>query len=229
MSRGTYQTRPFGNRVVIGNPLYHSLGDIEDAVKQMAFDYEQTYQDLGHKIGILGTGPNPLSGDPERIKAHPLWFTWWKASAEPLFDSFNKFKLEMLGGGLTFACKWIARGARFEVTSWDNEILSWHKKLVEMRAQAKTLGIDLDTPAPAKLSTTIVEDVKNLATNLANKVEGAGGDVWQLAKIGIYGALAIGGILVLSSVVQDLRANQAPVDRYQRFAQSGMRSAARVA
>lgn len=213
MSRGTYQTRSFGNRVTIGNFLYHSLGDIEDAVKQMAFDYEQAYQDIGHKVGAL-----PFEGSDERVKANPVWYTWWKASAEPLFNAFNAFKLEMLGGDMTFADAWIARGARFEVTSWNNEILIWHKRLVEMRDQAKALGMDLVTPKPATLSTTIVEDAKNLAQNLANKVDEAGGDVWRLAKIAIYGALAIGGVIMLSSVVSNMRSGKDPADKYAQFA-----------
>ena len=51
-----------------------------------------------------------------------------------------------------------------------------------------------------------------------DKLVDAGGDVWELAKVGIYGGLALVGVVAVSSLVSNLRSGKDPAENYMRLA-----------
>ena len=204
--RGSYGARDLTS---VGNVVYHSVGDIENAVKQMAVEVDQAYVDIGHQVGVL-----PAEGSAERVKAHPMWYAWWTSAAKPWFDSFVKFRQEMLGGDRTFADAYIAYGARFGVTSWADEILVWHTQLVALRATATSLGMKLTSPAPAPLSSTFIEDVKEIAKKGATAAADVAGDVLKFVKYGAWALLGIGAVVALSSVASNMRSGKDPAENY---------------
>jgi len=200
---------PRARAVYLGNFLYHSVGDIEDAVKQLAADYDAAYADIGRQIGVL-----PYVGSGERVKQHPAWYVWWTVVASPLFDRFTAFKHEMLGGDLTFGDAYVAYTNRMKVTSWTNEIVSWHDKLVSLRSAAERMGLSFMTPPPTKPATTLPEDARDFGKKAAEKAGEGIGDVWKLLKYGLWGALGIGAVVALSSVASNLRSGQDPAQKY---------------
>lgn len=134
-TRGTYGNRRNVHDARVGNVIYHSVGDIEDAVKQLAADYDAAFADIGHQVGVL-----PFEGSGERVKKHPDWYMWWAAVASPLFDRFIAFRREMLGGTRTFADAYIAYTNRMKVMSWSDEIDAWYTRLVDLGTGRQTVG-----------------------------------------------------------------------------------------
>lgn len=198
--------------VVVGNALYHTVGDREEAVKALALDFDHAYQEVGHAVGVL-----PYEGSAERVKKNNLWYQWWKAVAPPLFEGWTKFKAEQLSGDTTGpGGGYIAYGNRFE-TGWD-VYEAWRKRLVDFREGAKQMGIHLTSPHPAELPTTVVQDVKNVAQDVAKKVGGAAGDVWTLGKVAVYGGLALGAAIALGSLFSNLRSGKDPASNYLALA-----------
>jgi hypothetical protein len=47
--------------------------------------------------------------------------------------------------------------------------------------------------------------------------------VWSIAKWGVIGALAIGGVIALSSVASNLRSGHDPAEKYMELARSRRR------
>ncbi len=198
--------------VSVGNALYHTVGDREAAVKSLAIDYDHAYQEVGHAVGVL-----PYEGSAERVKKNNLWYTWWKAVAPPLFDGWTKFKAEQLSGDTTGpGGSYIAYGNRFE-TDWP-VYENWRKRLVDFRDGANQMGIHLTSPHPAELPTTTVEDVKDVAKNVAKKAAGAAGDIWTLGKVAVYGGLALGAAIALGSLISNLRSGKDPATNYLALA-----------
>lgn len=221
--RGTYGSGRWGE-ARMGNVIYHSVGDIEDAVKQLSIDYDAAYADIGNQVGIL-----PYEGSGERVKKHPDWYLWWTVVASPQFKQFVAFRREMLGGDRTFGDAYIAYTNRMKVTSWSNEILSWHDKLVTLRKAAEHMGMSLVSPVPTRLATTLPEDVRDLAKRAAEKAAEGAGDAWTLVKYGLWGVLGIGAIVALSSVASNLRSGKDPAEKYVALAGRGARGAAEAA
>jgi len=197
----------FESRALVGNALYHSVGDREDAIKQLAIDYEQSYADIGHAIGVL-----PIDGSAARVASHgpqgALWFTWWQAVERPLMDAWTKFKAEQLSGDTTGpGGSWIAYANRWQ-TPW-SEIDTFRRRLVDFRDGARRLGIKLSSPPPQALPTTTIEDI-------ANKAKDAAGAAFDLTKVLIYGGLAVGGAVALTALVANVRSNKDPIVEWRK-------------
>jgi hypothetical protein len=198
-------------RVAVGNPIYHTVGDRESAVRDMVLGYDQLYGELGRAIGVL-----PYETSAERVKAHPMWFAWWQSVAEPSFSAWARFKSEQLTGDTTGpGGSWIAYSERF-TTDWP-VYEQWHQRLVDLRAGALQLGIPLASPAPSPLPTTLPEDAKNLAKDLGGDVKDAAKATFDLAKILVYGGLAIGGAVVLTSLTSHARAGSDPLEAWAKL------------
>lgn len=161
-------------------------------MKSLVIDYENAYQEIGHAVGVL-----PIEGSAERVKKNNAWFIWWNAMAVPLFQAWAKFKAEQLSGDTTGpGGSYIAYGNRF-MTNWD-VYEGWHKRLMDLRDGARQIGIHLDSPPPASLPTTIVEDTASTVSNVAHHA-------WTLAEILAYGAVGVGGVVAIGLVIQAAR------------------------
>ena len=205
---------PRGRRVAVGNAVYHSVGEREEVVRQLGVDYDRASLDIGTAIGVF-----PYEGSAERVKHHPEWYAWWVAAAAPLFASWAAFKADQLGVSGKPAAGYVAYGERFG-TDWAAYV-EWQHRLIELRASAAQLGIPLHTPTPAPLPTTIPEDVANLAKRAKDKLVDSGGDLWTLAKVGVYGGLALVGVVAVSSLVSNLKTGKDPAENYLALARRG--------
>jgi hypothetical protein len=214
MYSGTYRGSPR-----VGNVLYHTVGDREEVVKKLGLDYGQAFQEISRQVGVI-----PYEGAAERVKKinRPMWLAWWQGVATPLFAAWSKFKAEQLTGDTTGpGGDWIAYAERWE-TDWPI-YEDWRRRLVELRAGAKSLGMTIRTPAPVALPVTLPGKIADWASEQACDVKEAAGSAWTMAKIGVYGALGLGAIIALSSVVQSVRHNEDPLEKYHGMAKEWRR------
>lgn len=195
--------------IAIGNAVFHTVGDRLAAVKEMSISFDQLYADLGHAIGVL-----PYAGSAERVKDHPIWYNWWVAVADPIFRAWYDFRREQLGD-YTVASDWIAYGERF-TTDWP-VYERWMERLASLRASAQQIGIPLTAPAPTSLPTTFPQDAYNVAKGLGNDVKDAAKEAFSLAKVLAYGALAIGGAVVVTSLVSHASNKSDPIESWARL------------
>jgi len=211
---GAYLARGRRAPELVGNWLYHSVGDRQDTIEALAADYTQAYREIGDKLGVL-----PPFGPENRAKAaaHPVEYQWWGNVARPLFEAWNKFKGTELGTDYTRFGGYIGYGNRF-VLDWDT-LQAWRKKLVDLRNTAQMFGlVPIGSKPPAELPTTIPEDVEHVIERGAHKVYDAGAGAIDFVKIALYGGLALGGALVISSIVTNVRNRQDPAAPYLRLA-----------
>jgi len=107
---------------------------------------------------------------------------------------------------------------------WSNpaaEAEGYQRELVDMRARVAALGHQVQAPAPQPFSPSVFDphhDLLDTAKETAQKAGEKAGEAWTLVKVGIYGALAIGGIIALSSVAHDLRSGRDPAEKYLALA-----------
>jgi len=204
-------------RARVGNAVYHTVGDRDDALKALDLGFTQAYAEIGHKIGVL-----PDAGSAERVKAHPAEYAWWTAAVVPLMHQWRDFHAERSGTGRTGpAPGYVAYGTQFE-TDW-SVYEAWQDKLRGLRDGARAMGIKLETPTPAPLPTTVVKDVADAGSYLAHKAKDAVGDVWDLGKVAIYGGLALLGVVAVGSLVSNLKSGKDPAQNYLALA-SGLAS-----
>jgi hypothetical protein len=195
----------------------HTVGDREEAVKRLARSMTSTYVDLATQVGVI-----PDAGSAERVKKNPLWYSWWKGSAAPFFKDWNKFHAEQVReGDNSLLAQYIAYGERFS-TAWST-YQDWAQRLEGIRAGALAVGLRLTTPEPEHLPTSLPEDVIHAVKKGASAVATGVGDVWSIAKWGVIGALAIGGVIALSSVASNLRSGHDPAEKYMELARSRRR------
>jgi hypothetical protein len=198
----------------------HTVGDRAEAVNQMALDATRLYTTIGTAIGVL-----PDEGGAARLAAREAagqptaWYQWWVHSAAPTFAEWNKFHIAQTGGegrgGIIG--DYLSWTNRFE-TDW-SEYTAWAKRLDAVLQGAVLLGImPKDTPATQPLQTTAIEDAANLVHHAGEDVYHAGKKALTLAEVATYGALGLGGVLVVTSIVQAVRAGDDPVGRYVRYA-----------
>lgn len=216
----------------IGITLYHSVGDRLDAVKQMDLDWTALWQNLATQVGVLTRDPKSASGYHYTTQAEfdanppdPKKATWFKSIAKPRFDAWLAFRREQLGTDLTFGGDYVAWTERFK-TNWD-VYEGWMKKLETLKEEAKEQGFTISAPTTTPLPTTVWADAGSVVQKGASAVATGIGDVWSIAKWGVIGALAIGGVIALSSVASNLRSGQDPAEKYVQLIRERRPRAAR--
>jgi len=165
-ARGLHgMTRNARHGTIVGNWLYHSVGDRADAIRQLGIDYASFENDMMREIGGPFTRDNPESGhDAQKI-------AWWRANIVPVLTEWLEFQADELGS-------WWSRFG----TDWST-IEAWHERLTMLRAAAHNAGFDIASGDPVALPTTAFDSAKSAALSL-----------WGMIKMLIYmGAIFVGG------------------------------------
>lgn len=227
MGRGDYMVEPCRGspRAQVGSFLgAHTVGDREQALAQLSIGFDQLYAEL--RARALKATPEHPQGLASAASAADV--EWWQTVALPVFNAWNAFKgprtAEALSGP---ASGYVAWGEHAD-TAWD-AYQEWFQKLSDLRGAAEKRFGKLASPAPTPLTTTAVEDVGEWLSGLGHSVKEKLGESWDLAKFAIYGGLAIGGVLVLSSIVTNVRNRQDPMAPYLAMARRGAGAAAMAA
>jgi hypothetical protein len=204
------------SRLVVGIKLFHTPGDSERAVRAIDSEIhslvDAVYAAMGVDRSSLYWGASDtildsdllrewrtLSSDEKdkiiaridaaKIKAQqsPYW-GFFQAVVSPVFADWITFRQSE-----QFYDLW---------TSWE-EYEKWLERARQLRAAVRDKGIHVESPEPVDLT-------KTLGGEAIDKLTKATTDLWTLAKVAIYGALAIGGIVVVGSVTQSLRTGKDP-------------------
>ena len=99
---------------------------------------------------------------------------------------------------------------------WDNfwwnhapEAEAYSDQLVEVRARAKQLGMDVSSPTPTHFAPSLLLDPRhNVIDSLGDGAQHALTDLWGVVKIALYAALAISGGYVLLTLAKTAKTRE---------------------
>jgi len=160
-------------------------------------------------------------GQAVQASFDPAKVSWWKSYALPLFKQWHRFKVDQIGGDRTVADAYISFAERFQ-TIWD-VYEDWKKKLDNLRADAEKRGFVVEAPKPTELATTVWADAGGALKSGASTLAEGASDVWKTVKYGVWGALGIGALVAITSVVSNLRSGKDPGDKYMELIRQGRR------
>jgi len=179
--------------ITVGNVVYHSVGNREDALR----DLETGYASLQDEV-MRAAGWRP---DPYAPASGPIW-AWWQAAGLPTVNAWQRFHADQTKSYAT----------RF-ATDW-SEYEGWLSKLRVLRDSARRMGVHLVSPEPAALPTTVFEKAAEVVERGAGAVASGVGDVWKFVKYGAWAVLGVGVVVALSSAAGSLRSGRDPAERY---------------
>lgn len=206
-------------RAYVGGILFHTVGDRDALVEQVNTGFTTLVNELISKMGANPRDFVPdaaaMARDPagymKRTKAalatiqkSPL-YPFWRDVVTPEYNAWNKFWAEQSSWeewktDYSTYENWVAR-----LESMRNTV---NKKLSELSVAP------LEGPRVVSLPKTVMEKGGEAVQDVAKGFAGVFGDTWKIVKWGAIGALAIGGVVVLSSVASKLKKGHDPATPY---------------
>lgn len=120
-----------------------------------------------------------------------------KGSLQPLVDLFHNVWTPLLQAWQAF----FERNRGWWDNFWWNhapEAETYADQLVEVRARAKQLGMDVSSPTPTHFAPSLLLDPRhNVFDSIGDGAQHALTDLWGVVKVALYAALAISGGYVL--------------------------------
>lgn len=162
---------------IIGASFYHTVGDRERALDQMATDFASLQNDIMMQAG--------WRADPYRAASGPLW-DWWQSVGVPTMNEWQTFHANQTGS-------WVTRWA----TNWET-FEQWQDRLKRLRDLARSHGLTLASPEPVELPKTITQRAEE-------GIGGGLTSLWGILKMVLYAAIGITGFLALYAVFRDVR------------------------
>jgi hypothetical protein len=191
----------YGHVPLVGITLFHGISDRDTAAAQINTQI-QTIKNV--VLTAAGADPSVVTeqgsqatieklGQPQilqRIREsrdainRSSYASLWYDVVSPLYNEWNAF----------YADKKHWYDAFTQIfTSWE-DYLSWADRVNALRDKVEAAGIKIVLPRLHELHKSVQE-----------KVEETASDVWKIAKYGLVGALAIGGVFALSYAASHLR------------------------
>lgn len=229
--RGVYgnkrASRPAAGGPHVGISLFHTVGDRDDAVKEINTAMVTLVSELLTRMGV---DPNVLVVDVAKLadpahmqrvvaarktmEASPL-YPIWTAILQPAYDEWNKFAIEQSSWGERFATNW---------ETYEH----WQERVGELRAAVnsalKEHGQKLASAEPGKLQSSLPGTILDTGGRVVKRVgEGAAdaaSDTFNLVKYGIYAVLGIAGVIAVTSIVQQVRKDRDPLETYAAIARN---------
>jgi hypothetical protein len=133
-----------------------------------------------------------------------------KGSLQSLVDLYNHVWTPLLQGWQVFFEKYKGWWDNF----WWNhapEAEMYADQLVEVRARAKQLGMDVSSPTPTHFAPSLVLDPRhNVFDSLGDGAQHVLTDLWGVVKVALYAALAISGGYVVFTLAKTAKAREMP-------------------
>ena len=117
----------------------------------------------------------------------------WYDVVSPVYDEWNSFYADRH--------RWYDSFTQL-FTNWE-DYQAWADRVAVLRKKVEDAGIKIDLPPPTALPSSIPE-----------QFEKGFGDVWSIAKYGLWAVLGIGTVVALSSVATNLRSGRDPAAKY---------------
>lgn len=214
-SRGTYGSsqrtvqRAGSPRAWVGITLFHTVGDRDRLVEQIDTEFGQLISELFRKMGADPALLNmsEVHRDPmgwskryqaaeQTIKRSPI-YPLWKDTVMPVWNEWKNFYKEQSSWE-----EWKTNWDTYE--NWRDRIAKLHAHVV---SEVGRLMPDqpIRTPPPTGAPQTIWAEAGEATAGGLRTVGGGIGDVLHFLKIAAYAGLAIGGVYVVSRVVQSGR------------------------
>jgi hypothetical protein len=111
----------------------------------------------------------------------------WDTVVSPLFNEWNSFYADKK--------HWYDVVTEY-FTSWE-DYLAWADRVSELRDRVEAAGIKVGLPR-----------LHEFHKSLQEKGEEVAGDVWKFTKYALYGGLALGGVFVITKLVQASRSDR---------------------
>ena len=169
------------NRTGVGASIWQTPGGVQAELERINGDFEVFEHELR---GFLKSRGYPDQVVPALRRLVELFENVWT----PLLKEWQAFFAANKG--------W-----------WDNfwwnhapEAEAYSDQLVEVRARAKQLGMDVSSPTPTHFAPSLLFDPRhNVIDSIGDGAQKAMTDLWGVVKIALYAALAItGGYVVLT-------------------------------
>lgn len=142
----------------------------------------------------------------EALERSP-YLSLWDDAVSPTFDEWNAF--------YNHRNDWYDAASAI-TTSWE-EYLAWARRVQDLRATVEHAGVPIAAPPMQGFPTSVQEH----AEDLAKDVKAGVGDVLSMAKVLIYGGLALGGVVVLTSLSSHARNKSDPIESWARLRRGG--------
>lgn len=173
-------------RTLIGAPLFHTVGDRLDMIKQMSTEFAQLENAMAMALGWTADAPTVNTNDPR--------YAWWLGTAVPLLNEWQKFQAKETDS-------WWVRFA----TDW-SEIEQWHDRLVSLHEAATKAGFPISSAKPAPLNMTVWQEAGKKFSDWGGDAADAFKAIWSLVKTLFYAALTIAGAFGIVHVYRELKA-----------------------
>lgn len=133
-----------------------------------------------------------------------------KVSLQPLVDLFHNVWTPLLQAWQAF----FERNRGWWDNFWWNhapEAEAYADQLVEVRAHAKQLGMDVSSPTPTHFAPSPLLDPRhNVFDSLGDGAQKAMTDLWGAVKMALYAGLAIAGGYVILTLAKTAKHSEAP-------------------
>lgn len=243
MTRGIYGTqrgRPgyagrgtYGHHLpVVGISLWHTVGDRDRAVEEVNTMMVMIVSELLAKMGVdpdvfkpnIAAWTRDPVGQKKRMDAafahmrKSRLYPIWAHTVSPIYEEWKAFYADQSDWE-----EWKTSWETYE--HWVDRVKSLRDSVNQQLARFS--NDRLHTPDTGNLPTTLPGSILDTTGDVIKTVghgakEGAS-DIWGMVKFGVYGGLAIAGILAASSIVQQLRHNRDPFESYVAMARGRRR------
>lgn len=228
MSRGHYGPKAWWRgagpaKPAVGISLFHTVGDRDRAVEQTNTEFKTLVSELIVRMGLdpslfvvdpsKFTGPQArdhiakVSAARQKMEASPL-YPFWISVVAPLYDEWNQFYTDQSAWE-----EWTTNWETYE--KWMERLNALREstaKVFEATGQSP-LGSPTPVDLPKTLPGTVIDATGAAVKRVAQGVAGGAGDVWTFVKIGAVGALALGGVYLVTSIVHSVRKGNDPAER----------------
>jgi hypothetical protein len=192
----------------------HPIDDRVQVVKLITNEAGALYNEL---VREMGANPADLDyatmyKDPSRFAlAHAkieksALFPIWRDVLSPFLKEWNDFARDFSGWSEFI---WL--------TSWDKLVSytdRWHAVYDKVANAISEHGGKLLAPPPQEIPKDVLDKIGDFLKKGAEKTGDFLEELGTMGKVAIYGGLAIGGLLVLSSIVTNVRNRQDPMAPY---------------
>lgn len=237
--------RGYYGPAAVGNVLYHTVGEREAVVRDLAAWVDGFWGELEHQLlihapglvhpgqqGVIGTDQISLSYidaiDPTQLDPKMLQVMNAALANDPgLRDRWNWYKIfarPQLMAWKVFRREQIGKDSTLTPGYVDlgtrfatdwSEYERWRDRLVSLWNAARGAGSGFHVTSPEP--PPLPSTIWDSASELGHEALHKLGEGWTIAKVAVVGALAIGGTVALVAAVNSLRTKSDPTTPYLRM------------
>lgn len=200
----------------VGLTLWHSPQDKVDELDRLGTEIGQLKNHIWQQLGWTTARPLLNQKDPR--------YGWYHGTFLPTYNGFLEFRDQQLETELGTA----AGVARRAATSWDT-YENWAERIAKLRPAAEEAGFSFaGLPPPTAPPKSVADLAEKTTSDIYGGAKAGIGDVWNIAKYGLWGLLGLGTIVALSSVASNLKKGQDPAQKWAEYAGRGAATAGKM-